>query len=129
MSTASSQKDVVLPLSIILPFECLLIYFFRATTLEKTVTREGFYYRWLPLQKKYRLIQSADIESMEQRPSPSLKYGYGYFPGYGRYHNMSNGKGIQLYLSNGKKVFFGTDDLMSFERSIHEFLSSKTMNR
>jgi hypothetical protein len=122
------RGEILLSLSLIIPFECLMFFFFQRAALEKIITREGFYYRWLPLQKKYRLIQRTDIASMEECASPSMQYGFGYTPGYGRYHNMRKGMGIRFYLSDGKKVFFSTDDLLSFERSIREFLTPKTVS-
>ncbi len=124
----SVQKNhynkVWLALAIAIPIQLILYFSFIYIKLEKIVTRNGLFYRWLPLQKKFSVLLQPDIKKIELRQSPMFQYGYGIFPGFGQYHNMSNGKGIQLWLVNGRKVFFGSDDPLSFEKSVREFLST-----
>jgi hypothetical protein len=129
LSSHQDRNEVLLALGIILPVEVLMFFIFYRVRLEKTVTRDGLYYRWYPVQKKYRMIPKKEIDSIKLRRPPFLNYGYGFYPGYGRYHNMNQGEGMQVYLKSGRKIYFGTEDVISFEKSLQELLSSKTQDR
>ena len=129
VSSSQERSEVLLALAIIIPVEILMFFIFYKVRLEKTVTRDGLFYRWFPVQKKYRMIAKDEIESLELRRPPFMNYGHGYYPGYGRYHNMNQGEGMQVYLKNGKKVFFGSNDLLSFENSLREIVHSKTSGK
>jgi hypothetical protein len=104
----STEAFLVLPFVIVL--ESAIIYLFRITRLETAITTEGIHYRWKPFQRKGWFIPLYEIDKAEIKDGPSLNYGYNWVPGYGKVHNMGPGKGLQLVLRNGKKIFLGTHD-------------------
>lgn len=120
----SERGEALLGLAIAAPIEIVVIYAFLKARLETVVTTNGFYYRWRPLQGKYRLIEKEDIRSFEFRDAPMLNYGYGWFPGYGRFHNADRGEGLQLYLKNGSKVFFSSRETALLQKAMEQLLSS-----
>jgi hypothetical protein len=121
---ASEDKiDIWLGPGIAAVTEFFVFILFRKVRLEKTVTSNGFYYRWRPWQRKFRWIEKDQIVRTEVRPGPPFHYGIGWFPGYGTIHNASMGDGLQLYLMNGKKIFFSTFDIASFEKAFQQILS------
>lgn len=122
-STGSERQEMILALAIVIPVNVLSFFLMYATRFEKVVTLDGFFYRWTPLQKKYRWIRREEIRSMEFRPAPAHKLGYNYSFRHGYVHTMSSGKGWQVHLTNGKRMFFGTADPFLFERAIQEFYS------
>jgi hypothetical protein len=87
----------------------------------------GFIIGGIGWQKKYRYIETENIEAFEIRRFPFLSYGYGWFPGYGWYHNASSGDGVQLYLKSGDRYYFSTLDIASFKRAMNSLIRYKTM--
>lgn len=122
------EKEMWIVLAIIIPLQLLMFYLFYIARLEKIVTTNGLYYRWTPLQKKYRLIEMEDIERFEVRKAPFASYGSKWEFGYGRVHNLSKAEGIQLYLKSGKKIFFGTSDKTGFEKAILQLMANRQTN-
>ena len=112
------RSDMWIGLAIAIPIEILVIVLFQNMNLEKIVTSNGLYYRWRPWQKKFRVIEKENIKSFELRNSPPLNYGIHWFPGYGWVHNASAGEGLQLYLFNGKRIFFSSFDTSLFRRAL-----------
>lgn len=104
----SDLGELFLVLGIIIPLQAVMYYLFRVSRLEKVVTSNGLYFRWPPLQRKYRLLEAGEIDSIEIKKAPTLQYGAKRVPGYGKAHSVSDGRGTQVYLHNGKKIFFGT---------------------
>jgi len=123
------RNHIWLALLTAMPIEIPLVILFRYVQLEKIVTSNGLYYRWRPWQKKYRYIEKETIESVEARSFPFLSYGMGWAPGYGRYHRADSGEGLQLYLKNGKRYYFGTADVDSFKKAMNHLLSPFTKTR
>jgi hypothetical protein len=109
-------------LAFIIPFEGIILYLFYIVRLETTITTEGIYYRWWPFQRKGRFIPKQEIEQAEMRNGPLLSYGFHWVPGYGRVHNTGPGKGIQLKLVNGKKIFLGTKAPASLQTAIEKIV-------
>ena len=124
LTTKEDKVDMWIALGISIPIEILVIILFWNVRLEKTITSNGLYYRWRPWQRKFRVIEKESIKSFEVRNSPPLHYGIGWFPGYGWIHNASVGEGLQLYLVNGKKIFFSTADATFFQRALQDIVSS-----
>jgi len=121
--TQKQKTDASLGLVIVVPVAILAVYLNSIIQLQKIVTSNGLYYRWKPLHKKFRLIQKEDIESFYRRKFPLAKLGSGWFPSYGRYHVASRGEGIQLFLKNGRKIFFSTNEKNLFERALQKLIS------
>jgi hypothetical protein len=107
----------------------LVVYLMQKIQFEKIVTTNGFYYRWRWWQKKYRCIEKENIEAFEVRRFPLLSYGFGWFPGYGWYHNVSSGDGIQLYLKNGGRYYFSTSDITSLKAALNKLVNPAEKNR
>ncbi|MGZ5191487.1 MAG: hypothetical protein ACXWCZ_10735 [Flavisolibacter sp.] len=119
MSIRNSDKsEMWIALAIAVPIQLIMLYLFFNVQLEKLVTKDGLYYRWTIIQKKFRVITKAEIEKIELRKPPSLGYGKKYTLSHGKVHNLSDKEGLQLYLKNGKKVFFGTAETFSFNQAM-----------
>lgn len=118
-----NKTDILIALVIVVPIIILLLYLSSKIELEKVVTSNGLYYKWRPWHKKFRIIEKEDVKSVESRRFPFLSYGFGWFPGYGRYSNASQGEGLQLYLKNGKRFYFSTADIDSFKRAMNHLIN------
>jgi hypothetical protein len=129
LTTKEDKGDLWIALGISIPVEILVIILFWNVHLEKVVTSNGLYYRWRPWQKKFRVIEKESIKGFEVRNSPPLNYGIHWFPGYGWVHNASAGEGLQLYLVNGKKIFFSTLNTIFFQRALENITSSNPKPR
>jgi hypothetical protein len=120
---AEKRNDMWIGLAIAIPIEILVIILFLNVRLEKIVTSNGLYFRWKPWQRKFRIIERESIKSFEVRTSPPLNYGIHWFPGYGWIHNASAGEGMQLYLVNGKKIFFSTSNITFLKKALESITS------
>jgi hypothetical protein len=127
--TEKEKMAMVIALAVVIPIAVFAVYLNSNTQLEKIVTSNGLYYRWKPWQRKYRVIEKESIKSFEVRNSLPLHYGIGWFPGYGKIHNASTGEGMQLYLLNGRKIFFSTLDTSFFKKSLDTITSSNLKPR
>ena len=112
-------------LAIVVPVYLLVFYFVGLAKFEKIVTTNGFYYRERPWQKKYRVIEKQSIDSADPRKFPFPSYGFGWFPGYGWYHNIG-GEGVQLYLKNGNRFFFSSYERSSFLKALQDLIFAGT---
>jgi hypothetical protein len=120
------RSDMWLGLAVAVPIEILILVLFQNMRLEKIVTSNGLYFRWVPWQRKFRVIEKGNIKTFEMRKSPPLNYGIHWFPGYGWVHNATAGEGLQLYLVNGNKIFLSTIDMESFIRAINSLVNPTT---
>lgn len=93
---------------------------FYVTRLETVVTDEGVFYRWWPFMKKYRMLGWQEITTTTVRKYPYFKYGYHITREYGKVHNTDGNKGIQFVLSNGKKVYIGTQKLNVLQYTLEQ---------
>lgn len=118
------RNDIWIGLAIAIALEVLVIVLFQNVRLEKIVTSNGLYFRWIPWQRKFGLIERGSIKSFEVRNSPPLNYGIHWFPGYGWVHNASAGEGMQLYLVNEKRIFFSTSDITFFKKALENIIAS-----
>lgn len=121
---SEQRGDMWIGLAIVIPIEILVFALFQNVRLEKIITSNGLYFRWRPWQRKFRFIEKESIRSFEVRNSPPLNYGIHWFPGYGWVHNAGTGEGIQLYLVNGKKMFFSTSGIGFFKKALEQIVSN-----
>lgn len=121
----ADKTEPLIALLIVVPLQLVIILFYRRMKLEKIVTTNGLYYRWKGLHKKYRYIDKDEIQELEVKKGPVLKYGPGWTFGYGRYHSVNDKKGLQLYLAGDKRIFFGAENLERFHRVIHQIVPGK----
>ena len=119
------KPEMLLALALVVPVMLLVIYLHFNLQLEKTVTSNGLYYRWKPWHRKFRVIEKQDIASVMVRKLPIMNFGFGRYPGYGRYHNSSRGEGLQLMLKNSSRIYFSTYDIASFKKAMNTLIDSK----
>lgn len=90
-----------------------LSFFFAIMRLDTEIREDGIYYRFYPLQRKFRSVEWAMIQRAFVRAySPIREYGgwgirLGVF-GSGRAMNVRGNQGLQLVLKNNKKLLIGT---------------------
>lgn len=114
------REEMLIALAFIVPLQALMLFIFLRVQLEKVVTSNGFYYRWNPVQKKYRYYEAREISKFELKKGPVMKYGWSWLRKYGTIHNVSDGKGIQLVLPNGKRIYFGSADAERFHHAMEK---------
>jgi hypothetical protein len=91
------------------------------TKLETVVRSDGLYVRFFPIHFRSKKLTADDIKEYYTRKyRPILEYGgWGIrysFTGKGKAYNVSGNKGVQLILTNGKKLLIGSqkpDDLVA----------------
>jgi hypothetical protein len=95
-------------------FMIILLWFFFSMKLEVWIDQDGIHYRFFPLIYKNKILSRDEIQRYEIRKyNAILEYGgWGtkgsFFSRKGKAFNVSGNIGLQLYLTNGKKVLFGT---------------------
>ena len=96
------------------------------------IDQDGIHYRFFPLIFRDKLISKAEIQRFEIRKyNPVINYGgWGVKRSFkwGRAYNVSGNIGLQLYLTNGKKVLFGTQRPQAILYAMEEIMKSKTEN-
>lgn len=119
-------------LIVVLIFLSIMLWGYFKLKLEVWIDQNGIHYRFFPLIRKNRLISKAEIERFEIRKyNPIIDYGgWGVRRGFGRKwqkaYNVSGNIGLQLYLTNGKKVLFGTQRSQAIMYAMDEIMKSKT---
>jgi len=115
-----------------LVFLCVALWSYFSLKLEVWIDQDGIHYRFFPLIRKNRLISKAEIERFEIRKyKPIIDYGgWGVRKGFGRKwqraYNVRGNIGLQLYLTNGKKILFGTQRSQAIMYAMEEMMKSKT---
>jgi len=91
----------------------LIVVLFLILRLDTKITAEGINYRFYPFQFKFKVIRWEQISSAHVRTyKPFGEYGgwgirFG-LRGTGMAYNVSGNRGLQLELTNGKKILLGT---------------------
>jgi hypothetical protein len=112
-------------------FLCLTLWVYFTLKLEVWIDQEGIHYRFFPLIIKNKLISKVQIQRFEIRKyNPIIDYGgWGVRRGFGRKwqraYNVSGNIGLQLYLTNGKKVLFGTQRSQAIMYAMEEMMKTK----
>lgn len=118
-------------LIIVLIFLCIMLWGYFSLKLEVWIDQDGIYYRFFPLIRKNKLISKAEIERFEIRKyNPIIDYGgwgvrYGFGRKWQRAYNVSGNIGLQLYLTDGKKVLFGTQRSQAILYAMDEMMRSR----
>jgi hypothetical protein len=113
-------------------FLCIMLWGYFKLKLEVWIDADGIHYRFFPLIIKNKLISKEQIQRFEIRKySPILDYGgWGVRRGFGRKwqraYNVSGNMGLQLYLTDGKKVLFGTQRSQAILYAMEEMMKTKT---
>jgi hypothetical protein len=116
----TEQKELWIALAIVIPVQVLVYFLIRSLRLEKLVTASGLYYKWASWQKDYSFIQKEKIQSVQWRRAPIFQRGVRWVPGYGRVYCFSPGEGIQLYLADGKMIFFSAADKFALGKAMEQ---------
>lgn len=101
--------DQILILLLLTPF--LIFGFFLSLTLHTRIDQHGITYRFAPIHRKDRLIKWESVKRAEVRKyKPIAEYGgWGFRQGRsGSALNIAGNIGLQLELSDGKKILIGT---------------------
>ncbi|MBW8040093.1 MAG: hypothetical protein FVQ85_08850 [Planctomycetes bacterium] len=122
------EQSIVRSLGIGLPI--LFLVLFLTFKMETEVHPDGLYVRFFPVHIRYKKFGAADLEQYYARTyKPMLEYGgWGIKHGFGnkgKVYNASGNKGVQLVLTNGKKLLIGSqkpDDLVA---AIDQMLKQK----
>ncbi len=116
--TSDTLAEVLLSIvAMAIPIAAVALIFI--TKLETEVRTDALYVRLYPLHLRYRIFTPQDLaEHYPRTYKPIREYGgWGIrcsFTGKGRAYNVSGNKGVQLVLTNGKKLLIGSqkpDDL------------------
>jgi hypothetical protein len=117
----NSAKIMLIVNSIIIPFTIYALL--RILKLKTRIRNEGIYYRFVPMHFKEKFLAREDIERFEVRKyRPLPEYGgWGIKTRgskYGKAINVSGNQGLQLYLTNGKKLLIGTQKPREIEKAM-----------
>jgi len=110
---------------------CFALWVIFSLKLEVWIDQEGIHYRFSPLIFKKRLISKSEIQRYDIRKySPIFDYGgrgirSGFGHKWGKAYTVSGNIGLQLYLTNGKKVLFGTQRSQAIRYAMDEMMKSK----
>lgn len=126
---AAEKKEMLIALAIVVPLQATLVILFRKARLEKVVTSNGFYFRWLPLQQKFRVIEKDMISNVTLRKAPMHNFGSKWLPGYGRMHLASGGEGLEITMTNRKRIFFSSADPIALSNAVKELIRSNSKTR
>lgn len=109
-------------------FLCLTLWVSFTLKLEVWIDQDGIHYRFFPLVFRKRLISIHEIQRYEIRNYRPVKDygGWGIKRSFrwGRAYNVSGNVGLQLYLTNGKKVLFGTQRPQAIRYAMDEVMNS-----
>ena len=120
---AIPQGEVRVAFLILVPAFGAAFYLMYAAKLETEVREEGVYYRWTPFFRRFFFVSRESIERFQERKSPLMQYGFRYFPTYGWVHTVSGRQGIQFYLTTGRKIYMGTQELFRFRKALESITS------
>jgi hypothetical protein len=126
----SPMPDSMLILTVLLAGLSLPILFF-LTELRTRVTEDGLYVKYFPFHQKWLFFSPVDIENFKKtKYRPVLEYGgYGIRIGINKKaYNVSGNMGIELTLSNGKRLLIGTQKPDEFESAMQKMKQVQSGN-
>jgi hypothetical protein len=107
-------------------FMGLILLFVARSRLKTKIDKDGFWYCYPPLSRKWKKISREEIERFEIRTiRPNREYGgYGIHrnPKFGTAYIVSGKIGLQLYLKNGKKVLIGTQKKQAITSAMEKMM-------
>lgn len=109
----------ILILTGLVPIGLLLLFHY--TRLETEIRRDGLYYRFFPLHRKFRKIDWQEVRVFGIRKYRPIKEygGWGIrCSASGKAFNVSGNMGLLLELKNNQKVLFGTQKPRELENAI-----------
>ena len=124
--TSDTLAEVLLSIvAMAIPIAAVALIF--VTKLETEVRTDALYVRLYPLHIRYRIFTPQDLtEHYPRTYKPIREYGgWGIrcsFTGKGRAYNISGNKGVQLVLTNGKKLLIGSQKPDDFAAAIDQMV-------
>jgi len=124
----TTDRALLILLLFLIAMLILTLLLFSKMKLIVRVNDQGLWYRYPPFIVKERLIGKDEIEKYELRKySPIREYGgwgirYSWSKG-GKVYNVKGNIGLQLYLKDGKKILFGTQQGEDFLRAMDKLKS------
>ena len=113
------SDEGVISFSILVGLGLPVLFWFMKLKLR--VSQQGLHYQFFPVHFKERLIPFEDISRYKARTYSPLKEfgGWGIRFGFeSKAYNVKGDKGLQLELTNGRKVLFGTQDHKGLEKAM-----------
>jgi heme/copper-type cytochrome/quinol oxidase subunit 4 len=120
-----SKADMVIVFVVVIPVQLLVASLLYYTKLQTQITTKGIRFRWAPLTK-FKQIRWEELKKVEVLKGPPLQYGFHLTIRYGRVHKVTDGKGMQLYLKNGRKIFLGTQRLNAFREAVEKMMEHQS---
>lgn len=106
----------------------IVIMFFVAR-LKTRITSEGLFVSFPPLINKWKKYDANEIENYEVRTFKAKReyggYGIKRSRKYGQSYTISGRLGLQLYLSNGKKLLIGTQKKQAIEYAMGKLMDGE----
>lgn len=107
-----------------------VVALFLIVKLEVKISTRAIRYRFWPFMVRWRILDRKEVaHCWVRRYSPLTEYGgwgirFGR-PGKGSAYTVSGNWGLQLVLTNGKKILLGTQQPEAMERAAVEFIQQK----
>lgn len=130
--TAEEQQDALISLVISTIALSGVVVFFASAKLTITIDQGALYYRYPPFVRKEKVVQKEDVSEIFVRKYRPIReyggYGYRYSLRAGRALNISGNMGLQLVLTNGKKLLIGTQSPELLEHAVKRLKENWNMN-
>ena len=110
---------------------CVSVWVYFSLKLEVWIDHDGVHYRFFPIIFKNKIISRAEIQRFEIRKyRAKMEYGgrgirLGFGRKWGKAFTIVGDTGLQLYLTNGKKVLYGTQRSQAISYAMEEMMKSK----
>ncbi|HLX65448.1 MAG TPA: hypothetical protein VKR41_00590 [Puia sp.] len=101
----------------------VFVLFFKSIKLQTSITGEGIYYRFFPIQRRFRVIKKTDIQKLEVKSyNPLREYGgWGIrFGKNGMAYTVKGDKGIDISLDPETHFLIGTSKSEEVEVFLRE---------
>jgi len=128
-----NDKVAKIALSISFLLILVAVFLIRMITLHTRIDEKGIHYRFTPFHRKQYLLSWNEVNNAYVRKYNAISEygGWGYktnvFRSGGRAYNIRGNQGIQIELSNGKKMLIGTQKEAEAQRVL-EVYKSKFLN-
>lgn len=113
------SDEGVITFSLLVGLALPILFWFMKLKLRVSV--EGLHYQFFPIHIKERLIAFEDIKSYKARTYSPIKEfgGWGIRFGFeSKAYNVSGDKGLQIELTNGRKVLFGSQEHQALAKAL-----------
>lgn len=129
-----NDKTAKIALSISFLLVLVSIFIIRMITLHTRIDEKGIHYRFTPFHRKQYIIDWKDISNVYVRKYNAISEygGWGYRVNFlrssgmvsnGKAYNIKGNQGIQIELTNGKKVLIGTQKEVEAQRILNVYKS------